>query len=1689
MAIKFSQFNLRTDHTSGMYLVGYDGNQNIHITVDNLFNDFINGTENTIAMFGAGGDNVVNSIVSQNAGATILTVAGQLNVDAAATFDTSLTVTGVSTLNGNVTLGDASTDLITQTGTLYLNGPVKDTTNTLGAANQLLLSGANGELTFANLSSLHIGSAGITKIQVTNKQGSSLTKGDPVFISGATAAEPVEVQLADASNAAKMPAVGILETNLANNATGHAIVVGNLTGLNTSSIDSVTPSAGQPIYVKPSGSTGAAITTTKPIQGNLIQNLGEVGFVNSSGSLVFSVKSETNDLPNVTPGKVLIGSTGNTIESATLFVDEANTRLGVGTNSPDQELTINGGTESFGLQLSESDRMTMGADGTWNYIKGKNGNGFRFSTFSGGDVLTLTNAGNVGIGTISPNAKLQVNDNVRIGNTSTGVRFYIRGADEFGIDAHDVSGNGWNSLHLRADGTTGLFLQKDTNNVGIGTTSPAGKLEVNGGTGVATSGGTLIVRQDGDTLSDGIALTSSNAISHRMFKNASGTFLMGPSTDADAFALDLNGNVGIGTTSPARLFHVKQSSSSMVASFESASGANSFICFSNTASTADQVRIGSTSGNLILSTNYSERLRINSSGNVGIGTTNPGRQLELRGQGIIRLNGISGEHPGIDFQTSDTNDMQIRYRAGTDKLGFFSYGTSTDVMTIQKSNGYVGIGTTSPARNLHIYDSSGGATLKIESNTANAYDSSKIELIGGNLSTGEIIFGDPIDSDVGKIIYRHDGNSLAFNVSASEKMRIDSSGNVGIGTTSPDSKLQVNTSSTSDVAINANGRLKIIGDGVMKWGSSAGHGELSWNSGYALYRGQSGNGIKLQVNGASTVMTLNTSGNVGIGTASPATKLHIADVTTPTIRIEDTTNNRHLQLFHDNNNSYIRSSTGSQLRFQTNGGNDRVVITTSGQLQFNNYGSGTFTGTATKNLAVDSSGNVIETDGSILDGSGTTNYVSKWSDANTLTDSQIFDNGTNVGIGTTSPGEKFAVKGDASYIEITHPTSTSFSGIKFSEGGTPQGTIQNIGSTFATVSRRSNFEVFHNTGGNLTLQHSGGNVGIGTSSPSAKLEVNGEAIFNTNTGTTPFYVTRQGTTGEALSIKVTDQNVRFESIQDEPSDGFGGFDFRMDSGTNEPDFIIRKGSDPALFLVNGGGNVGIGTTSPNAKLEVMGGVDKQLRLSTGTTTYWELGRSTSTGHFEITEDSGDTYFLIDKDNGNVGIGTTSPGEKLHVFTSSNTVGKFETSLTSDLAIELKNSQGSMFFGLGGGEEFAVGTTSDLNGTGNLFVIRQNGNVGIGAALPSTKLDVNGSASFNNAVVVDGLDTGNPIPPTNQTRISGYGMIGNRGSFYITNGSSNGTIYWGIGSNHNGATKMTLRNTGNLGIGTTAPNTKLEVGDCESSGNIADGNIAVKTKSNNTAIVIQEASGAEQWGLGVNVDGDLIFTDSGTERIRFDDGTGNVGIGTSSPSQVLHAKANDATLLLQDSTTSFSSQASGIILTCSDGSGNARTDVQYKLKVNSTNFEITYGSSNAQRFKIEQDGGLFVPSLLGSSDSNPLVRYNTTTGELYYNSSSIRYKEDVTDIESTIDKINKLRPVKFKVKESQQYTTGLIAEEVVEVIPELTFKNKVEGFDEPQIDGVSYGDLPTYLLKAIQEQQEMINELKTEIQTLKSQINS
>jgi hypothetical protein len=91
---------------------------------------------------------------------------------------------------------------------------------------------------------------------------------------------------------------------------------------------------------------------------------------------------------------------------------------------------------------------------------------------------------------------------------------------------------------------------------------------------------------------------------------------------------------------------------------------------------------------------------------------------------------------------------------------------------------------------------------------------------------------------------------------------------------------------------------------------------------------------------------------------------------------------------------------------------EKMRIANDGKLKFNSYGSGTITGTAAYNLGVDASGNVIELPGGVIDGAGTTNYVPKWTDANTLGDSQLFDNGTNVGVGQAPDATaKLAVSG------------------------------------------------------------------------------------------------------------------------------------------------------------------------------------------------------------------------------------------------------------------------------------------------------------------------------------------------------------------------------------------------------------------------------------------------------------------------------------------------------------------------------------------------------------------------------------------------------------------------------------------------------------------------------------------------------
>ena len=240
-----------------------------------------------------------------------------------------------------------------------------------------------------------------------------------------------------------------------------------------------------------------------------------------------------------------------------------------------------------------------------------------------------------------------------------------------------------------------------------------------------------------------------------------------------------------------------------------------------------------------------------------------------------------------------------------------------------------------------------------------------------------------------------------------------------------------------------------------------------------------------------------------------------------------------------------------------------------------------------------------------------------------------------MGIGTTNPTYKLHVAG-ASYLSGGIQLDST-NRIKFGNGNQY---ITGVNSTSLTLV----------TGGSASLTVlDNGNTGIGTTSPSTKLHLSGadnEAVVrlqNSSTGLT------EGDVIGSLEFYKSDASGAGVGVSGSLKAVSGN-----DTGA-ETDLIFgtsstARGNNAETMRLTGEGSVGIGTDSPTSILEVRGdgGNNKQLRLSTGATTYWDLGRSSANGNFEITEDSGDTYFTIDKTSGKVGIGTDSPSDELTI---------------------------------------------------------------------------------------------------------------------------------------------------------------------------------------------------------------------------------------------------------------------------------------------------------------------------------------------------------------------------------------------------------------------------------------------------------
>ena len=243
-----------------------------------------------------------------------------------------------------------------------------------------------------------------------------------------------------------------------------------------------------------------------------------------------------------------------------------------------------------------------------------------------------------------------------------------------------------------------------------------------------------------------------------------------------------------------------------------------------------------------------------------------------------------------------------------------------------------------------------------------------------------------------------------------------------------------------------------------------------------------------------------------------------------------------------------------------------------------------------------------------ISGEGTINYIARFAGAanpsNQIGNSIIYDTGTNVGIGTTNPFAKLQSEG----------ATTAYNSDSGLISAQVSGTSKRVNIGYDTTLDVGYIQSVQSGTGNksLLLNASGGNIGIGTTSPNAPLDV------RVSVATQPSIVMRDGS-----DLAVADG----QSMQ------FGEW-------------------TGAIFTenmrINSFGNVGIGETSPSAPLEIKA-TRPLIVFDTGGTNVWDIGKDdTSNNDFWIGDITTAVRFAIQRSTGNVGIGTTSPRGTLEV---------------------------------------------------------------------------------------------------------------------------------------------------------------------------------------------------------------------------------------------------------------------------------------------------------------------------------------------------------------------------------------------------------------------------------------------------------
>ena len=382
--------------------------------------------------------------------------------------------------------------------------------------------------------------------------------------------------------------------------------------------------------------------------------------------------------------------------------------------------------------------------------------------------MRITSSGDIGIGTDSPAAKLHVG-----GSGTTSLR--VQNTDD-GTAALTLGNTGSSNLVISQTSANATFSIGGSDyvritsggNVGIGTLSPQSDLVVRG----STPQFTLEPTADTQTCRLQFCTTDGTIKTSIQGGGSLDTAVRVIQASSESVRIDTSGNVGIATNSPQNRLHQSVSDSGanyhQFTNSTTGGGASQGIIVGISA-TEEGIFYNRENQALRFGTDNTERMRIASDGDVGIGTNSPDRKLHVASS-FIRVS------DGYGLDSSGSTERVILDN------GFISFTTNSGERMRITSGGNVGIGTTSPTAALEVIDGDSGRSYNVTSSTELVVERNGncfMAIIGTNTSNTVLNFGDAADENAGAIDYDHDDDAMRFRVNAGTRMKISSNGAIG----------------------------------------------------------------------------------------------------------------------------------------------------------------------------------------------------------------------------------------------------------------------------------------------------------------------------------------------------------------------------------------------------------------------------------------------------------------------------------------------------------------------------------------------------------------------------------------------------------------------------------------------------------------------------------------------------------------------------------------------------------------------------------------------------------------------------------------------------------------------------------------------------------------------------------------------